>query len=289
MEMTGEYRIPAPRDRVWAALNDPAVLKACIPGCETLDMQSPTEMTAKVVAKIGPVKATFNGKVRLENMNPPESYTIAGEGQGGVAGFAKGGADVKLTPDGDGTILAYTAKAQIGGKLAQLGARLIDSTAKMMADQFFSRFSASVGEAQATATAEAAAAAEPVMPPPAEPVEAPPPATMEAMPAPPAGTIASAPPAEPGKSMPDRVAAEAAMAAAPAGGPVAAPAPAAATAGEEELRSAYAQGQAKPAPVRTIRTVPGTTTPEPPKREIPRWVFIAGGAVVLLLVVILLR
>jgi carbon monoxide dehydrogenase subunit G len=146
MEMTGEYRIAASRAQVWAALNDPEVLKISIPGCETLDMTSETEMTAKVVSKIGPVKATFTGKVRLENINAPESYTIAGEGQGGVAGFAKGGADVKLTEDGAETILTYTARAQIGGKLAQLGSRLIDSTAKMMADQFFAKFSAVVTE-----------------------------------------------------------------------------------------------------------------------------------------------
>lgn len=157
MEMSGEYRISAPRERVWAALNDPELLKASIPGCESLDMLSPTEMTAKVVAKIGPVKATFNGKVHLLDLNPPESYTISGEGQGGVAGFAKGGADVKLTVDGDGTLLTYSAKAQIGGKLAQLGARLIDSTAKMMADQFFGRFS----ELVAAAEPHPAASAEP--------------------------------------------------------------------------------------------------------------------------------
>ena len=146
MEMTGEYRISAPRAQVWAALNDPEVLKVSIPGCETLDMTSDTEMTAKVVAKIGPVKATFTGKVKLENINAPESYTIAGEGQGGVAGFAKGGADVHLAEDNGETVLTYTARAQIGGKLAQLGSRLIDSTAKMMADQFFAKFSAVVTE-----------------------------------------------------------------------------------------------------------------------------------------------
>ena len=160
MEMSGEYRIPAPREKVWAALNDPAILKACIPGCESLDMASPTEMTAKVVAKIGPVKATFTGKVHLNDIVPPESYTISGEGQGGVAGFAKGGAEVKLTPDGAGTLLVYHAKAQIGGKLAQLGARLIDSTAKMMADQFFAKFAelAGGGAEDEADTAPAAAA-----------------------------------------------------------------------------------------------------------------------------------
>lgn len=159
MEMSGEYRIPAPRERVWAALNDPEILKACIPGCESLEMISPTEMTAKVVAKIGPVKASFSGKVNLLNINPPESYTISGEGQGGVAGFAKGGADVKLTEDGADTVLSYTAKAQVGGKLAQLGARLIDSTAKMMADQFFAKFSAVAAAASPAAEAPAAEAA----------------------------------------------------------------------------------------------------------------------------------
>ncbi len=157
MEMTGEYRIAATRAEVWAALNDPEVLRISIPGCESLEMQSDTEMTAKVVAKIGPVKAAFTGKVRLENVNPPISYTIAGEGQGGVAGFAKGGADVSLVEDADGTVLTYTARAQIGGKLAQLGSRLIDSTAKMMADQFFAKFSAVVAERSAATAAETAA------------------------------------------------------------------------------------------------------------------------------------
>lgn len=144
MDMTGEYRIAAPREAVWAALNDPEVLRACIPGCESLEKDG-DGMTASVVAKIGPVKAKFSGKVRLENLVPPESYSIVGEGQGGVAGFAKGGADVRLAADGAATILTYTAKAQIGGKLAQLGSRLIDGTAKSMADQFFSAFSEKVG------------------------------------------------------------------------------------------------------------------------------------------------
>lgn len=155
MDMTGEYRIPAPRTDVWNALNDPDVLKACIPGCESLEMTSPTEMTAAVTAKIGPVKAKFQGAVTLENLNPPESYTIAGEGKGGVAGFAKGSADVHLAEDGGDTILTYTVKAQVGGKLAQLGSRLIDSTARKMADEFFGTFSQMVaGNAAATETAE---------------------------------------------------------------------------------------------------------------------------------------
>ena len=137
MDMSGEERIAAPREAVWAALNDPEVLKACIPGCQSLTMKSPNELEATVKIKIGPVSATFNGEVTLSNLNPPESYTISGEGKGGIAGFAMGGADVRLAEDGDGTILSYDVKAQIGGKLAQLGSRLIDSTSKKLAAQFF--------------------------------------------------------------------------------------------------------------------------------------------------------
>jgi carbon monoxide dehydrogenase subunit G len=140
MDMTGEYRIPAPRDKVWAALNDPAMLKAALPGCESLEKLSDTEFAAVVVAKVGPVKAKFNGNVALSNLNPPQSYTIAGEGKGGAAGFAKGGAEVQLSEDGDATILRYAAKADVGGKLAQLGSRLIDGTAKKLADEFFDNF-----------------------------------------------------------------------------------------------------------------------------------------------------
>jgi len=140
MEMNGEERIAAPRQLVWEALNDPDVLRECIPGCQSLEMSSDTEMSATVKIKIGPVSATFKGEVTLENINPPESYTIAGEGKGGIAGFAKGGADVKLTEDGAETVLVYDVKAQVGGKLAQLGSRLIDSTSKKLAGQFFTKF-----------------------------------------------------------------------------------------------------------------------------------------------------
>lgn len=140
MEMSGEVKIAAPRAKVWAALNDPEVLKDSIPGCKALAMTSPTEMTATVEAKVGMVRATFNGKVTLSNVKPPMGYTITGEGKGGVAGFASGGADVKLIEEGDATRLKYTARGQVGGKLAQIGARLIDATAKQMADQFFNRF-----------------------------------------------------------------------------------------------------------------------------------------------------
>ncbi|QIE45012.1 carbon monoxide dehydrogenase subunit G [Pseudohalocynthiibacter aestuariivivens] len=140
MDMTGEHRIAAPRDEVWAALNDPEVLKACIPGCQELEKTSETTMEAKVVQKIGPVKASFTGAVELVNINAPESYTIQGEGKGGVAGFAKGAADVHLTEDGDETILTYNVQATVGGKLAQLGSRLVSSTAKKLAAKFFDNF-----------------------------------------------------------------------------------------------------------------------------------------------------
>ncbi|QQP88461.1 carbon monoxide dehydrogenase subunit G [Skermanella sp. TT6] len=149
MDMSGSYRVTAPREDVWAALNDPAILKQCIPGCEEIEKQSDTEMTAKVTAKVGPVKAKFAGKVTLSDIDPPNGYTITGEGTGGAAGFGKGGAAVKLLPDGDGaTVLEYTAHAQVGGKLAQIGSRLIDGTARKMADDFFAKFSEVVGGPQ---------------------------------------------------------------------------------------------------------------------------------------------
>lgn len=141
MDMQGEYRIPASRETVWEALNDPEVLKASITGCQSLEKTEDGDgFTAKVTAKVGPVKATFGGSVRLENVNAPESYTIVGEGKGGAAGFAKGSADVNLEADGDDTVLRYTVKAQVGGKLAQLGARLVDSTAHKYAKEFFDTF-----------------------------------------------------------------------------------------------------------------------------------------------------
>ncbi len=140
MNMTGEQRIEASVQRVWEALNDIDVLKQSIPGCESLEKTSDTGMAAVVTLKIGPVKAKFNGEVELTNLNPPFSYTIVGEGKGGIAGFAKGGADVKLSEDGSGTILTYEAKADVGGKIAQLGSRLIDSTSKKLAGQFFEKF-----------------------------------------------------------------------------------------------------------------------------------------------------
>lgn len=149
MDMTGEQRIAAAREVVWAALNDVEVLRQAIPGCEEIEKLSDTEMKAKVKLKIGPIGATFNGRVTLSDLDPPNGYRISGEGSGGVAGFAKGHADVKLTEDGADTILAYAVKADVGGKIAQLGARLIDSTAKRLAGEFFERFGEIVGPAPA--------------------------------------------------------------------------------------------------------------------------------------------
>lgn len=151
MDLTGEYRIPAPRQDVWRALNDPNILKQCIPGCESVEKLSDTEFTAKVVLKIGPMSAKFSGKGRLSNLDPPKGYKITGEGQGGVAGFGKGTADVTLDEDGPATILRYKAAAQVGGKMAQLGARLIDSTTKKLADEFFGKFAQVVSPAPAAA------------------------------------------------------------------------------------------------------------------------------------------
>ena len=162
MELRGEYRIPAPRAQVWAMLNDATVLRDCIPGCETLEGTPEEGFSARVTTKVGPVKATFNGAVTLSNVNAPESYTISGEGKGGVAGFAKGGADVHLAEDGTDTVLTYVANAQVGGKLAQLGARLIDSTAKKLADQFFACFAERAGASQPAGVSPGAIAAAPM-------------------------------------------------------------------------------------------------------------------------------
>lgn len=145
MDMNGSQRIEASRETVFAALNDVDVLRQCIPGCETIEKTSDTEMVAKVTLRIGPVKASFSGTVTLSDLDPPNGYTISGEGSGGMAGFAKGGADVTLEADGEATLLHYKVKAEIGGKLAQMGSRLIDSTAKKLAGDFFTKFSNIVG------------------------------------------------------------------------------------------------------------------------------------------------
>src|SRR6266545_8188658 len=144
MTMTGEYQLPASREEIWAKLNDPDVLKVCIPGCEQLEKLSDSEFQAVATTKIGPVKARFKGKVRLTDLDPPNGYRISGEGDGGVAGFAKGGASVSLSDKDGGTLLTYDVEAQIGGKLAQLGQRLINSAAKKTADDFFVKFAAAV-------------------------------------------------------------------------------------------------------------------------------------------------
>lgn len=157
MDMTGERLLPLPRESVWAALNDVAILKAAIPGCEDITWTSETTLEATVTAKIGPVKARFTGTVELTNLNPPEGYTISGSGKGGAAGFARGGAEITLAETADGTLLTYTVEAQVGGKLAQIGSRIVDAAARKLSDEFFTAFS------------EAALAAEGVEAPVAEP------------------------------------------------------------------------------------------------------------------------
>ena len=145
MTMTGEVQLAAPREAVWAKLNDPEVLKTCIPGCEELERtedNSGFRATAKM--KVGPVSARFKGKVTLSDLDPPNGYKITGEGEGGVAGFAKGGAAVRLAEKDGGTLLSYDVEAQIGGKLAQLGQRLINGSAKKLADEFFANFAKAV-------------------------------------------------------------------------------------------------------------------------------------------------
>ncbi len=174
MEMTGEFRIPAPRERVWAALNDPDVLKGCIPGCQTIEKLSDTEFAARVVASVGPVRATFNGKVLLSDLDPPKGYTISGEGSGGVAGFARGSAKVDLDEDSGATVLHYAVQAHVGGKLAQIGSRLIDGVSRKMADEFFASFSSKLG-AHPLEAAAGVAPSQAAAPPPVEtPEEGPP-------------------------------------------------------------------------------------------------------------------
>src|SRR5258707_10620668 len=140
MEMSGEQHIPRPQQRVWEALNDPEILKACIPGCESIERVSENEYKVAMTAAVGPVKAKFAGKLLLSDINPPNSYSLAFEGSGGAAGFGKGSAQVSLKTEGAGTRLTYSAKASVGGKLAQVGSRLIDGVARKMADDFFTAF-----------------------------------------------------------------------------------------------------------------------------------------------------
>ncbi len=148
MDLQDEITIPAPRERVYAALNDPEILQKCIPGCEELTKKSDTELEARVVLKIGPIKAKFSGNVLLNPEAPPERFSLTGEGSGGAAGFAKGGADVVLEDQGAETLLRYEAKAEIGGKLAQLGSRLVQSTARKLSAKFFENLAAELAEEQ---------------------------------------------------------------------------------------------------------------------------------------------
>jgi carbon monoxide dehydrogenase subunit G len=159
MKMTGEQRIAASRQRVWDALNDPEILKQCIPGCQSLEKESAERMKATVAIKVGPIGARFAGAVTLSDLDPPNGYLITGEGQGGAAGFAKGGAKVKLVDDASGTLLSYEVDAQVGGRLAQLGGAIIDATAKQLAGQFFKKFGEAVAAPAQTAAAPSAAAA----------------------------------------------------------------------------------------------------------------------------------
>ena len=161
MTMTGEATLPAERSKVWALLNDPEVLKACIPGCQSLERNGDNGFSAVVKTKIGPVAATFKGKVELSDIVPEVGYTISGEGEGGVAGFAKGGAKVSLADVEGGTLLRYDVEAHVGGKMAQLGSRLIDGVAKGMADKFFASFAEAAGARAAPAAAAAEALAAP--------------------------------------------------------------------------------------------------------------------------------
>ena len=150
MTMTGEVTLPAKRPQVWAMLNDPAVLKACIPGCQSLEKTSESSFSAVAKIKIGPVGASFKGRVQLSEIDPPNGYTISGEGEGGIAGFANGSAKVHLADGAEGTILRYDVTANVGGRIAQMGSRLIDGVAKKMADQFFSNFASTINDKQGT-------------------------------------------------------------------------------------------------------------------------------------------
>lgn len=151
MEMSGEQLVPASQQKVWDALNDPEMLKACVPGCESIEPTGENAYQVLMVARVGPVSAKFKGKLTLSDVHPPQSYSIAFEGQGGAAGFAKGGAKVHLAPEGAGTKLSYDVKASVGGKLAQIGSRLVDAAAKKVADDFFRNFNEKVAAQQAGA------------------------------------------------------------------------------------------------------------------------------------------
>jgi carbon monoxide dehydrogenase subunit G len=161
MELTGQERIAAPRAQVWQALNDPEILKACIPCCESIELTSPTDMKARITLRLGPIKASFSGQVTLSNVDPPNGYTISGEGSGGSAGGARGSADVRLAEDGDGSLLTYRVTSQVTGKIAQLGARLVDSAAQKLAGDFFAAFNNSFQQTVAAGAPSLSAAPAP--------------------------------------------------------------------------------------------------------------------------------
>ena len=251
MDMLGEYRIAAPRQTVWEGLNDPEVLKQSIPGCHEIQRISDTELTAQVTIKVGPVKAKFNGNVTLSDLNPPESYTISGEGKGGAAGFAKGGAKVKLVEDGAETVLTYEVTANVGGKLAQIGQRLIQSTAKKMADEFFGKFAAIVSQPAAPAEPADASTPEPTPAAAPTPQEEPAPAA-ESEPTPP--PVEAEEPAAAQQIEPEPAPGTAAAAVRPGPAPAAEPSPSA---------------EAEPAPASAKATIdePAAAAPAQPQPD----------------------
>ena len=191
MKMNGEFRVPTDRETVWRALNDPEVLKDCLPGCQEIEKTSETEMTATLTIKVGPVKATFAGGVTLSDLDPPNGYTLSGQGQGGPAGFASGEAKVRLVEEGAETVVQYEVDAKVGGKLAQIGSRLIDSTAKKLSKQFFDSLAEKLGGGE-KADAEDSAAPEPEPAAPAPPSPEPEPPAAQPAEAPAEGTAAEA-------------------------------------------------------------------------------------------------
>ncbi len=324
MKMQGERQIAAPRSRVWAALNDPEVLKKSIPGCERIDKLSPTEFEARVVAKVGPVSAGFTGNVNLSELKPPESYRISGSGKGGPAGFASGGARVKLEPKDGGTLLSYDVDANVGGRLAQIGSRLIDSTARKMADQFFTNFARVVesnapiaGEVTETAAPAKAAAKKAAKAAKAAPAKDAPAKAAPAKDAPKAKAAKDAP-AKAAKAAPKAKAAKASSARAAAKSPKKAVAAAAAPAARTSRSVARAEAEARTAQVAAARTgvvasapapaaaapatpAPvGTSDPRPPETPVVRsgpaagegssktwvWVLVAVAVAVLLAVML---
>ena len=210
MKMKGEFRVPTDRETVWRALNDTEVLKECLPGCQEIEKTSDTEMAATLVIKVGPVKATFKGGVTLSDLDPPNGYTISGQGQGGTAGFASGEARVRLVEEEGATVVQYDVDAKVGGKLAQIGSRLIDSTAKKLAKQFFDKLAEKLGGGEEEETAaepapEAAAPAEPAPAPDPTPAPDPAPASPEPAGAPADAPAESAPAADAGPALPPAV------------------------------------------------------------------------------------